>query len=421
IRALAIALVFLDHVGLRSPERSALVVALSLTSGGLGVAALFVLSGFLLSVPYLRVVIDRDRVFPSNARYAQARFLRIYPLYAFAVVTIAIFIIVAERHATALTVWDVISHLTFLNDFRSSTVESVSPVFWTMAVDVGFYVLLPLGAMWAYRRTAKLTRASRMMFVVRGLTVVIVGSIVYRIVAGALFHPMDSAGVVVAIRNVPGMAGLFAIGIIAQVMVRESASRDLIKRRSGVVLALGVAGIGVYFLLQLLMVLVEGIESSGMLAVDDTVAAIGAASVVLFVIAIAEHPLSRFLSSPVMVVAASLSYGWYLFHPTALDVMQKLDIIVFRRLGSAHPHVAYAAAVLLTILALFPFCYAIHLWIEKPFLRKKDHLLRPGIPTISESVHVSKNGGLVTEGPRYRVHGQAARAGSQADCDLRTP
>lgn len=394
IRALAIALVFLDHVGLRSPERSALVVALSLSSGGLGVAALFVLSGFLLSVPYLRSVIDRDRVFPSNARYAQARFLRIYPLYAFAVATIAIFIIVAERHAT-LTAWDVISHLTFLNDFRSSTVVSVSPIFWTMAVDVGFYVLLPLGAMWAYRRTAKLTRASRMMFVVRSLTVVIFASIVYRIIAGALFRPLDAADVVVAVRNIPGMAGLFAIGIIAQVMVRESASRDLIKRRSALVLAVGVAGIGLYVLLQLLMVLVEGIESSGMLAVDDTIAAIGAASVVLFVIAISEHPLSRFLSSPVMVVAASLSYGWYLFHPTALDVMQQLEAIVFRGFAGAHPDVAYAATVLVTVLVLLPFCYAIHLWIEKPFLLKKDHLLRPGIPTISESVPVARNGGLV--------------------------
>jgi peptidoglycan/LPS O-acetylase OafA/YrhL len=384
IRALAIALVFLDHVGLHSPARSALVVALSLGSGGLGLASLFVLSGFLLSVPYLRVIIDCDRPFPSSSRYAQARFLRIYPLYAFAVLTIAAFVIVLERHAVPLNAWDVVSHLLFLNDFRPSTVVSVSPVFWTMAVDVGFYVMLPLAAFWAIGSTAKLKRAMRIRLVVRSLALVIFASIIYRIVAGALFHPMDSAEVVVAIRNIPGMAGLFAVGIIAQVLVREAGSRELLKQRSAVILALGLAGVGLYFILQLLMVLVEGIESSGMLAVDDTVAAIGAASLLLFVIVLAEHPVSRFLSSRVMAVAASLSYGWYLFHPTALDAMQKLSTIVLRTFGNVHPGVAYAATVLLTALALLPFCYAIHIWIERPFLRKKDRVLRPDVPTISE-------------------------------------
>jgi peptidoglycan/LPS O-acetylase OafA/YrhL len=94
-----------------------------------------------------------------------------------------------------------------------------------------------------------------------------------------------------------------------------------------------------------------------------------------------------------MVVAASLSYGWYLFHPTALDVMQKIDTIVFHTLSETHPDMAYAAAVLVTVLILLPFCYMAHVWIEKPFLRKKDRLLRPGIPTISERVPASSNGG----------------------------
>lgn len=393
IRALAIALVFLDHIGLHSPERSALVVALSLGSGGLGVASLFVLSGFLLSVPYLRVIVDRDRAFPSSSRYALARFLRIYPLYAFAVLTVAAFVIVLERHAVPLNAWDVISHLLFLNDFRSSTVVSISPVFWTMAVDAGFYLMLPLAAIWAVRRTAKLQRAMRIRFVVRSLAVVIFASIIYRVVAGAIFHPMDSAEVVVAIRNIPGMAGLFALGIIAQVMVREGASRELLKKRGSVILAVAIVGIAFYFALQLLMVLVEGIESSGMLAVDDTVAAIAAASVLLFVIANADHPLSRFLASRAMVVAASLSYAWYLFHATALDTAQKLSTIALRTFGNVHPDVAYAATVLLTVLALLPFCYLIHIWIERPFLRKKDRVLHPEVRTISESLPVAESSG----------------------------
>ena len=386
IRALAIALVFLDHVGLRSPERSAFVVAMSLGSGGLGVAALFVLSGFLLSVPYLRAIIDRDRAFPSSARYAQARFLRIYPLYAFAVIAVAIFVIAFERHAIPLSAWDVISHLSFLNDLESSTVVSVSPVFWTMAVDVGFYIMLPLGAWWAYRHTSGRSRAARLKFVVSALGVVIFASIIYRVIAGAIFHPEDSADVVVAIRNVPGMAGLFAVGIIAQVLIRETASRDILRRRGGAVVAVAIGGIALYFVLQLFMVLVEGIGSSGMLAVDDTIAAIGAAAILLFLVADSRRPLSQLLSSRTMVLAASLSYAWYLFHPTVLDAMQKLSTMRFQAFDHAHPDVVYAAAVLVAALVLLPFCYATHLLIEKPFLRKKDRILSGDKPRIVRTI-----------------------------------
>jgi peptidoglycan/LPS O-acetylase OafA/YrhL len=130
-----------------------------------------------------------------------------------------------------------------------------------------------------------------------------------------------------------------------------------------------------------------------MLAVDDTVAAIGAASLLLFAIASAEHPLSRFLSSRVMVVAASLSYAWYLFHPTALDAAQKLSTIALRTLGNVHPDVAYTATVLLTVLALLPFCYLIHIGIERPFLRKKDRVLRPEVRTISETLPLAESSG----------------------------
>ena len=387
IRALAIALVFLDHVGLRSPERSAFVVALSLGSGGLGVAALFVLSGFLLSVPYLRAIIDRDRDFPSHTRYAEARFLRIYPLYAFAVLAIALFVVMFERHGIPLNAWDVVSHLTFLNDFQSSTVVSVSPVFWTMAVDVGFYILLPFAAWWAFRQTAKRSRPARIAFLVRALAAIILASIVYRVVAGAIFHPLDSADVVVSIRNTPGMAGLFAIGIIAQILIREGATRELLRRQSGAVVTVAIGGIALYFVLQLFMVLVEGIGSSGMLAVDDTIAAIGAASVLLFLVADSRRPLSQMLSSRMMVAAAGLSYAWYLFHATALDAVQKFGEIAFGRFGDAHPDVAYAGVVFATVVALLPFCYVVHIGIERPFLRKKNRILSGDgpkiVPTIS--------------------------------------
>ena len=382
IRAFAILLVFFDHVGLRAPHRSLVTVGLSLASGGMGVAALFVLSGFLLSVPYLRAVVDGDRPFPSSRRYAQARFLRIYPLYVFAVVAIALFVALLERHTAHLTTWDVVSHLLFLNDLQPSSVTSISPVFWTMAIDVGFYAMLPPAAWWALRASAGHARAWRLKLVVRALTAVVLASIVYRLVAGEVLHPANAADVVVAIRNVPGMAGLFAIGILAQILVRESSARDILRKRAALVLTAAGAGAALYLTIALLLVLAKGIASFGMLAIDDTLAAIGAASLLVFVIVVSEHPLSRVLSSPAAATAASLSYGWYLFHPTALDAAQKLTAIASRAFGGVPAALAYAVMLFLTTLVLVPFCYAIHVWIEKPFLQRKERLRDRGRSSI---------------------------------------
>lgn len=103
-----------------------------------GVALFFVLSGFLLSLPFLtRAAQGRSR--PSTGRYLWKRFLRIAPVYLLAVVLALSFI--DENAHLRVRGWAVTLALgnTFLDPLPPAGLSQM----WSLAVEVTFYLLLP--------------------------------------------------------------------------------------------------------------------------------------------------------------------------------------------------------------------------------------------------------------------------------------
>ncbi len=109
--------------------------------GDLGVDLFFVLSSFLLTLPFLRgAAAGRP---PSLRRYAQRRALRILPLYYFAVL---VGVLANTRQAADLLRG--VPYLFFLNSFPGLT-EPLLPfsgVWWSLATEWQFYVVLALTA-----------------------------------------------------------------------------------------------------------------------------------------------------------------------------------------------------------------------------------------------------------------------------------
>src|SRR5690606_33846637 len=68
--------------GLQWPEQPVPGLAF-ITAGNTGVTLFFVLSGFLLSLPWLRYWLHAGQRQPSVLQYLQARAMRILPLYYF--------------------------------------------------------------------------------------------------------------------------------------------------------------------------------------------------------------------------------------------------------------------------------------------------------------------------------------------------
>lgn len=153
LRGIAILLVFLYHVHFFVPTHRATAVsplAAFVHAGHTGVTLFFVLSAFLLSRPFLAEASGAPPT--SIARFWKRRALRILPLYATAVVLATLW---NGQHPGN---WGMaLRYLLFLNS-RQRGVEALSPfseVWWSLATEAQFYLLLPIGVLLARRRRGR--------------------------------------------------------------------------------------------------------------------------------------------------------------------------------------------------------------------------------------------------------------------------
>ena len=111
-----------------------------LENGNTGVALFFALSGFLLGLPLWKCI-HSHRDFPPLGAYWAKRLARIVPAYFICLTAL----IVLNRHWETPDAWrDIVLHYAFLFNFRQASIFSVNPPFWTLAVEMHFYLLLPL-------------------------------------------------------------------------------------------------------------------------------------------------------------------------------------------------------------------------------------------------------------------------------------
>ncbi|HXC52131.1 MAG TPA: acyltransferase [Candidatus Limnocylindrales bacterium] len=146
LRGIAIALVYAFHLdAFVAPEqtdpqlREVPQWLAFIRAGHTGVTLFFVLSGFLLSLPFLAEAVGGRPV--SVARYAGRRALRILPLYYVAVVVGTVM-----TATTAGDLWHAVPYLAFLQSVAGWTEDlgAYSAVWWSLATEVQFYLLLPL-------------------------------------------------------------------------------------------------------------------------------------------------------------------------------------------------------------------------------------------------------------------------------------
>jgi peptidoglycan/LPS O-acetylase OafA/YrhL len=156
LRGVAIALVVLFHVqGVvtgYSPfvQRAATLPGAFILGGHTGVTLFFVLSGFLLAPPFLVEAMGGPVV--ARRTYFERRVRRIVPLYY-------LFVVIASVATAGLT-WQVLCGIPFLF-FVNSVVKPVpdlfpwSGVWWSLATEAQFYLLLPLLASVARRSSGR--------------------------------------------------------------------------------------------------------------------------------------------------------------------------------------------------------------------------------------------------------------------------
>ena len=140
--AFHISLVTRQDIHIWNPDYVNPLISAIALSGDTGVTLFFILSGFLLFLPYAKTLLFEHAQWPSIRRFYLRRVLRIIPAYYITLFLMVLLYRPEYRHLDHLRNWGFF--LTLFMDSSQSTYKSINGPFWTLAVEWQFYLLLPI-------------------------------------------------------------------------------------------------------------------------------------------------------------------------------------------------------------------------------------------------------------------------------------
>ncbi len=388
LRALAILLVLGIHLYLLGVSRGFNVgpawLAYPAEMGFSGVYLFFILSGFLLFLPYSRSLLA-GRPWPSARRFYLRRALRILPAYYAVLATLLLLEarpLLHIQYAGPLSLVALLFHDLNVNAF--SIIFQLDSPFWTLAIEWQFYLLLP----WIALALAKLAgpRANRWFFqrlalglgaiVVLGLGIRCAAALVHY--AGGQDYPMNAPGVVgIALTFLYGIRGkyleIFALGMAASLIYVSAIEQGRLARGRAILLGTlaliaalaGLAGCTIWAAAIQLVPSGTGGSLKDWVFLPPNGAswtllgewALGLCFVLLLLGVLLGSPILRRLFSlfPLRYIGI-ISYSLYLWHLPILSLL-------------VSSFTSYGRFVLFASVFLLLFCSASYYLIERPFIR----------------------------------------------------
>ena len=297
LRGWAILLVFFFHAWGISGGSSASEPSLwfsYVAAGRTGVTLFFVISGFLLSIPWLRAMQSSNVVMPSLKNYYAARVLRIVPLYYLAVFMACV---VSGSWGTGFKA--------FTFQFVGFEIFPFSVVWWTLVTEVQFYLVLPL-LIWLLARSGK----SRLIL----LLVLILWGSVY--ITQVLHNPSgEKIGSYLLTKSLFGRLPAFLLGMLAAwIFLKARAlpifSANWVRVLGAVIILLALFINGA--VLRHTVLLGEWKSESNWHEHHIYEAILW--SVVLLVLVLTRPLFHRAIANSVLAVVGKLSYSLYLWH-----------------------------------------------------------------------------------------------------------
>ena len=263
-------------------------------AGRTGVTLFFVISGFLLSIPWLRAMQSPDVAMPSFKNYYAARVLRIVPLYYLAVFMACV---VSGSWGTGFKA--------FTFQFVGFEIFPFSVVWWTLVTEIQFYLVLPL-LIWLLAREGK----SRLIL----LLVLILWGGVY--MTQVLHNPSgEKISSYLLTKSLLGRLPAFLLGMLAAWIFLKARALPIFSANwvrvlgaLAVLLALYVNGV----VLRHTVLLGEWQSESNWHEHHIYEAILW--SVVLLVLVLTRPLLYRVIANSVLAVVGKLSYSLYLWH-----------------------------------------------------------------------------------------------------------
>jgi peptidoglycan/LPS O-acetylase OafA/YrhL len=357
LRFLAILPVVLQHLcerAIRITEESHLGTASDyalinlVPSGYLGVELFFVISGLIISYPFIGAHFRGQRP-PSVRKFYLRRVTRLEPPYFLVMIGCYLFIrltgdIPEAAHtfshtSTSLEI-SLAASLVYMHVLLLGGMPKLNPPAWSLEIEIQFYILAPIILL-------AVLRLRRLVAIVPGILVLIAGSIFASHLPETTFVPWHEL-------PLTKFFHLFLAGILVNVLTFGG----LVPKRippavwdAGLVIAIAI------------LYMIDKHEDS-MLAASAQVPCY----VVLFLAAFEGMFVRRFLSLPWIFTIGGMCYTIYLIH---LPILQMLTGIVMRTSGfvSFYPGLLISGVVILPI--LFAVSVAFFLLIEKPCMNPK--------------------------------------------------
>ena len=267
--------------------------------GWLGVDLFFVLSAYLLGQPFL----DRRRR-PPLGRFWLDRFWRVAPPYyaAFLLTAVAYTVFAPDAWIPGKAWWS----LLFLQNFHFEAFIAVNPAFWSLAVEMQFYLLLPF--------MARLFRGKGWPWALAAFTLL---SLLYRAIVydagGGAPWALQLEGF-----TLPAFLGHFAVGLaICRIRLLDGPVGSGIRRAT---FALGIALVAVPAWLLVPRGSVDFVGLS--LAADTMLRPLAALGFGFMVLATASGGwVGRALAWRPLAWLGGISYSLYLIHIPAQVLM----------------------------------------------------------------------------------------------------
>jgi peptidoglycan/LPS O-acetylase OafA/YrhL len=174
----------------------------------IGVSIFFVLSGYLLFAPFAAALID-DRGLPSGRGFLVRRATRIFPAYWLALGVLAAIDAVQLRDLGG-----VIATATLTQVYQPDTALLGIVQAWSLATEIGFYLVLPVAAVGLRRLVRGRTTNQRAMLLIAALVAVAVSTYLFRTV----MYAWDTSVSGVSAFWLPSHADTFAAGMIVAVL-----------------------------------------------------------------------------------------------------------------------------------------------------------------------------------------------------------
>jgi peptidoglycan/LPS O-acetylase OafA/YrhL len=380
LRALAILLVLWCHIVAHAEQYGAQMGYRTLAEIGLfgysGVFLFFCLSGFLLFLPYARAILA-GRKLPSTRKFYMRRALRILPLYFAAVIILTI---IDWRTVFSGAQWHTLIYSAFLlHDMNFQAFLGFTPlagVFWTLAIEWQFYLVLPFIALAIANVAGRPTGRAFLLRIAAMVGLLIFVGLGIRFGAAALYHfggqspillPLPQRGVAALLYGTKGKyIEIFALGIGSSLLYVAGVERKGLSRHTQmwigcIALAIFSIGLPLCFFWQLhdnrgffwstgLAWDVAGEWSLGIVFVALLIATL-----------IGPELLSRvFALSPLRFIG-HISYSMYVWHFAIITLAAPYVVRENQALG-------YPALALFSVMTVFAVSIVSYYLIERPFI-----------------------------------------------------